>query len=598
MNYRSDIKTNSNQCQEKKSIIQKKNNFYVSYRESEKKFIQDCNLFVKEIIRLDNNPWISSDLISWINKRDPRNRLSPIQENIIQFLQKRYFSKGDPCFTRQSYMASELGVHRPQISKALSDLVKKDIIIKVNWIFKGRRTNCMILPLIPSIAYMFKKENLVREKVEFRNEFQRCYSTCNDLFCNYTDLLKKQRSFYKYTNILHINNLLISNSITVEYIRLNYLSSLQNVPIPAHANKRTLNINIKKERKESKMYKRFGLKSKTALKESPTFLDFAEKLSVIDYNFDNLDIQTQNNLIGFMDYNFPLEVSFRSLFGYSQNSTRVPKAAIDNIKTIRQMYLMLTFKGFSIQWNYIQTLALKWNSLCPKTTSLRTIKINEKSKTYLYAAIALSYRLFFDCGAIRNRIDNAFDRLENNIKLKRRVYPLTSYIPGKVGFDTFFSNFSNNAYLDAYLKNDLEYDRWRFKRKVKHPEALPAFKEVYINTFYNRHPEVGENKFYRYESIVSNFLDNKIADIKKHKCNTCELSLIRELDGNPPILQFYMHFLFDLKYDRKSKLDLFDICNYHDDKLWNDFIYYMRNTEGYWDFWKSSFEKKNNFGEA
>ena len=552
--------------------------------ELNREFLGNCTEFVNNIIDLENSPWGSSQsTIEWASKQSPNN-IGKTQKEILLFLQRRYFIKGQPCFVKQSYIADQLNIHRSQVNRTLASLERNGIILRIQWLYKGRRKNCMLLPVIPSINPLFNIQNLPAA------DFQRCHIKCNTLFCKSVKSKQVPTSLLLYTNILYINKLFKYNLVTIN--TLNKRSNLKSLQTLQRSNEQSQCENaalipvtgcgVNKSEKGTSIMPRFALKRKQ--RSGNPYPETSAKLKLNGYQLEKLPSQEQVDYINYLGFNHGIDIQ--------QHFKIDPRKQYDNKAhwytrfnfDLRQCLVRIIESGNELQWSFADNLIALWNETIKEYKQFRRINLkNKESKSYINATIAITHALIFRAGNDMERMRKAVLRLPKGrfggkVPWRWKVVSLDKFFMMDVSSDKYTSN--------PYLYSDIEFKRFIYEYKQKNPKNAKAydfFRKYYIQEYFNKNEENGYNACYQNEFLIRKFLDDLI-DTIRDGANTYNFSLVLENNSNPSLLQLYFHYLNTTNlYDHKAAKfkTIVDIEN------WQRFVEkYMRIEMGYSDFWK------------
>jgi hypothetical protein len=204
-----------------------------------RQFIQECSEFVCNINDLEDSPWKNKDIVQWI-RGDLKCQIGHIEVKLLKFLQQEYFLKDSPCFCKHKYIAERLETGISSINAAINSLDKKGFLIKISWIYKGRRMNTMLLPQIPALV------DLIDQKNYDNKEYRKIYNKFRKLFTRNSVAINKKREqreseniehtkttnkllktqqvknpLLRYSNILYINTLFNNNLVTINTVLIN-----------------------------------------------------------------------------------------------------------------------------------------------------------------------------------------------------------------------------------------------------------------------------------------------------------------------------------------------------------------------------------------
>ena len=201
-----------------------------------RQFIQECSEFVYNINNMEDSPWKNKDIVQWI-RGDLKQQIGQGEIKVLRFLQQEYFLKNSPCFCKHNYIANKLDLNISFVSSIICKLDKKGYIIKISWLYKGRRKNSMLLPQIPSLIETFNQKNM--NDAEYRKKYNKfrklfpndsivsrqkkgqkdpkCVEHINSV-CNVVNSQHRKNALTIYTNILYSNTLFNTNKVTLNTV--------------------------------------------------------------------------------------------------------------------------------------------------------------------------------------------------------------------------------------------------------------------------------------------------------------------------------------------------------------------------------------------
>lgn len=601
-------------------------------------FLSDCTDFVININNIKYSPWINDSIVRWA-KVDRKISLSPIQESIIRFLQRQYFRKNQPCFSKQTYIAEKLNVHRTQVNRGLAALEKKGLIVRIVWLYKGRRKNSIILPLLPSIKHLFNTETCTLQE-----DFQGCYIKCDNLFCKPLESKGFPKSFLLYTNILYINRISNNNLVTIDSILVYKYKAKANVvsdePTSAtptlvyskapdsDSDKEYIDLDKTKKpldkacrvqvlQKEEirvpvdslkggnrPMLQRFLLKREECRNKPHAYQYLFDQLKVRSkYEFDDLDTGDQTELNTYIDFFHGIDV--RKHFKISRHQKN--GYYNNHAKEIRKQLMWLIANKHELQWDYADKVIEHWNKADIADKRFQRLRLNKKeTKAYKNAVITISHCLIHCAGSRINALFEAIDRLEVTQHKMKPPFTWNSNIT----IEKFFSKLSDQ-YLKIYLSSDIEFERYANKRRIakRHMQrvdtAYDHFSNLFIEQFYANNEQKGQDLCYRFEPRIKKWLEERISEIvdlnssKSSYRNMEGYSLVENRQDNtgcviPPLLQRYFYYIHSNigAYSTMSDNNMFDgsmpkMIDITSKEMWSDFIKtHMRIEVGLKDFYK------------
>ena len=571
--------------------------FYNIY-DLNRKFLGDCSDFVKNINDLENSPWKNDGIVRWAMD-DQKIRLGSFEKRILRFLQNKYFTKNQPCFSKQSFIGKILNAKRTQVNRTIKSLENKGLILKIQWLYKGRRKNSIILPLIPSIKSLFKDENLPT------TDFQKCYMQCNKLFCKPPKSKKFSKPFLLYTNILYINKLFNFNMVTINSLLAENKMSFRHIVVSDEttnvgsenslSNEEPLD-SKKSDLKGACILDKFLLKPKKHVVGNSRTDPIEKRLKTrsINYEFEKLSHEDQIKYNEYVSYFFGIDL--KGHFKYSPSKSH--PVYIKYTKDLRKRFIQLIANGHELEWKYSDKIIEQWNNHQIPDKRLQKINLGKMdSKAYKNAVIAISHCLIYKCKSNLNLIPKAINRLEKSHSFRK--YPFT--LKNKISIDMFFMNSNEGEYLSAYLGSDIEFDRYLFEfkpnKRLRNRIELgyERFIDIYCDFFDNK--KKAKDNCYHFEGMIKKWLQERIIDIvdtrglkKWNGRQMYSYSLIESkhdgIETIPPLLHLYFNYL------RQNNIP-FTFVKICDLQTWNGFIKdHMRSELGMYDFYKLIPKKK------
>lgn len=586
------IKDRSNRCQAIKTAITKNSqNVYDQTRD----FLNECTDFVRNINDVHDSPWFTQDYIRWA-KTESKIRLGKAQCTLLRFLQYRYFKKGQPCFVKQAYIAKQLDMDRTHVNKVIKALVDKGLILRIQWIYKSRRKNTVLLPLIPSISPIFTAKNVTNFM------FLKCHMQRDTIFCKSPEPKGIPKSLLTYTNIIYTNNLFNNTDVSIKLLSVN--RSVENITVPTeperqlkvHASKC---IAIKSEKKGTDVMNKFLLKRKQRSVGSSYQKTFDALKYEHNYEIDYLDAKSRNDLITYIShYHF---IDLRTHFKISDSPRNDSmKYYYDSAKGIRKRFVQLIVDGHKLNYAFADHFIAKWNALAKsddiKESGKKISRINlnnKETKTYTNSVIAITYALIYRAKSNMSFMLKIPDRLAITCNSKKPPFNWKS----KITIEKFLNddlNENTRKALIAYLSVDADFQRWaynsrtskRHEKRIKN--ALPLFNEKLIDNFYAYNNDLGKKICHQYYGFIKKWLEKRIIEIvdnEKRKMYGYSLVFERKDPTTDQILPSLVDLFFHhLTSNNGNNLKLIQIL---DDSAWKGFIEnYMQTIVGINDFYE------------
>lgn len=570
---------------------QVKNDPKPDFNKLNREFLNECTDFVNNIIDLKDSPWSTCDYVRWA-RTNTKIRLGSSQCTLIQFLQYRYFRKGQPCFVKQTYIAEQLKLDRTRINKMITALEKKGVIQKIQWLFKGRRKNTVLLPLVPSISKYFQEKNLPDA------DFQSYHVQCGSLFCKSLNSKEIPRSLLYYTNIIYINNLFNNTKVNNNSIKI----SINNIIFDYSLSKKKKgNSNLKiveskcvdsKEKGESALNK-FLLKRKQIPFGSAYRNIFETLKNKHNYEIDYLDAKDRNDLITFIDHYYFIDIN--SHFKIPQNINNNKKSFYYNhAKELRRKLIQIICDGHSLKWDWAERFMVKWNEAAKLDKHLTKVNVNNKeTKSFINNVIAFTHCLIYKSKQNASSMFKIPERLKIARNFKKPPFTWKS----KISIDKFLINnttYVKSDFLSAFIGSDFIFNQWLYKAKIykRHEERVEngfsEFRDKFVDTFWNGNKNAGYNICDQYQGIIKKWLQKRIIEIVDNKGRKLYgYSLVFErLDPETrmPLAPLIDLLFYYAKQKYGWKVNLVTLLN---DDLWDDFIEnHMKASIGLNDFYE------------
>lgn len=168
-------------------------------------------------------------------------------------------------------------------------------------------------------------------------------------------------------------------------------------------------------------------------------------------------------------------------------------------------------------------------------------------------------------------------------------------LPKKVSFDIALIDHNDSGRFLKCLELDdndfiafINSHKRVYQAKPESERSLNNFKQIFVDSFYEKKPEEGKKRFEQFKPRFSRFMEILINRIEKYSCDgkkveLCDLKLTAETPQDMPVLYYYMEWLKSSIFDETvfSFDEMFSLNN------WTVFIKdFMRNERGYSNYWK------------
>jgi hypothetical protein len=475
---------------------------------------------------------------------------------------------------------------RTQINKMIKVLEDKGIILRIQWLYKERRKNTLLLPLIPSVSNIFTTET--------PTIFQKssCHVQCGKLFCKPSKSKEIPKSLLYYTNIIHINNLFNNTDVNINLLSI--IRSVENNTVSLKPDRQLKVLDskcVELEKKGSKVMDKFLLKRKQTVGNTYQRIFDALKHQH-GYEIDYLDAESRNALLTYIShYHF---VDLSTHFKISNNPRNDAKAFYyDHAKAIRKRFVQLIVDGHALNYKFADVFINKWNVVAKTDKRISKINIsNKETKTYTNAVISITYTLIY-----RAKQNMSFMlKIPDRLAIAKDGNKTPFNWKNKISIEKFLNDEYNDQIrkaLTAYLSTDLEFNHWLFDSRTlkRHDQriknALPLFNEKLIDNFYSYNKELGETICHQYHGFIKKWIERRIIEIvdnDKRKLYGYSLVFERKDPTTDQILPSLVDLFFHhLTTNNGHNLKLIHIL---DDNAWKDFISnYMQTIVGINDFY-------------
>jgi hypothetical protein len=599
-----------------------------------------CQNYTHLVATNPDSPWHRSanPLIHFQTKK-----LSRLQRQIIDFLHRYYFSQSVPCYLKIGNLASKFGVSRWSVQRAIASLEKRKAIISFQWFSdRNRQIRTMIIPNWEKLQNKLKNQELTNETVlspqkgghdqkekenqELINETvasikETVASRCHSLSRKLPKSLKA-KGVYKYPTIFSLYLFLyVSKGM---FFECSPKGECTTADAPVHIiedgcfNSKPL---MEKEpclmKKKPKRYilkikpscleeKALESKTSTVANESPCLkiktksvdnkpvaqnnnalfnehgfpvVDMPEKLKKIfnEAQENNVDIFTLgfrrvDSLIKFVSHNtndFDFDYLFRR--SYLRNRNRYVAA---RTRKLLSMYLETFIAKKSLNFGVTERLIAYWNE---NRNPERMPKFQKAKRNYIELVIAVTSLL------IRHSEADLF-RVIDRIKLYSNTRDF-SWIH-KIKMLHIFINPNDTPQVNRLFSqcDEMELRNQIFNYNAKYPKAVDVTREFFIDTFYYKDRQTGQQRFSQFRNMFAQFTDSLIGQITGTNKDMCGLKLFRMTGENGtsalPVLFEYMQWFaayYPLKIQNVCNLEMFGTFAAQE----------IRGKRGYANFWKS-----------
>lgn len=537
---------------------------------SSREMIARLEEFCKTIVKQHGNPWYKNKKPSeYINKH--RNnydikRFSMQQRALIDFLHKKFFSYGKPCFLRQTLISEKMGVSNEVINRQITWFENKGLLIRISRVTPNKNIQTFLLPSTPEVSNYFVKSTLKlhHSKKALKNQQN------ENQYVNPFNYYKIKREGIECLN----THSYTQNYMDIFYTVFGYIIKdikkimIQPIIIPTikkvkpmlpkkksvEKTKTTTTKIISTKKPERIILKRagsFGLKGEYKFKPEELVKGWDEG----NKNFS------------------PMLTKVKDMLFYLDQQNKI----ID---------YELTNKIIGVQDKIKKKFDLK---------ELESIKIND-SKKYHQFAVVVNYLYHKHFNQKEYPYEIVIKRFASALKNSSKFSFMYKW-----NLITFFTDPKERGYLKHYLLSDeANYVINEFMGNRKDEKRLDAqirWKNIYINTCFNDKEE-GKRYYLAASRKLMDFLEMKIREIEKNNLDLCGMRLVyktggvdeegeRFIENNPPILKAYLEYL----QTGMSFVKVDDICCSIN---WDNFVMdEMRYNQDKQSFWKKKYKDKN-----
>lgn len=441
-------------------------------------------------------------------------------------------------------------------------------------------------------------------------------------FGNILNLLKIPKCNI-YTNILYTNYLCTNN---YSFQKINFVNLHSPVKSQGNVNPGSLNfvprtqplskaqeINNMQNQPKPKP-KRITLNIKRKIIHPPSIDETINILKKKDFNIKSIPQVSVSDLLSYVENKIFMD--------YAHNNPNIESLDLNSFFRIRmfnqspfvEQYDSKLFKMLirlftdNVQFNDIALVQLSkkiigyWSACARnskgknKNTKFTNHNPNLKTKTGFKLYISILYHLHYTLdyktdpayeGVFEKKFIGAINRFFN--------YNYAFTLPKKVSFDIALIDHNNSGRFLKCLELDdndfiafINSHKRVYQVKPESERSLNNFKQIFVDSFYEKKPEEGKKRFEQFKPRFSRFMEILINRIEKYSCDgkrveLCDLKLTAETPQDMPVLYYYMEWLKSSIFDETvfSFDEMFSLNN------WTVFIKdFMRNERGYSNYWK------------
>jgi hypothetical protein len=306
------------------------------------------------------------------------------------------------------------------------------------------------------------------------------------------------------------------------------------------------------------------------------------KLKVNEYKHSCLTVEEQNSICTIIENTIAIDNVKYLLkpigLGNSYDTNRFKsKLALTAYENMFKILAQLTEHRVEVDFDLGERICTFWNnSIINKEFS--KIRIDENSKTFICAAAAITYTVYFKT--------NSVERLEKMIEIiidtSSRLQTFT-FVKGNI-FSILVGKILFNKKFDPLfeVQNVVQFRQKYLYKPSKHEKVFTTkFKKHFLETFFRDNEKKGEELFENYKYPLSRWFDSISAEFNTDKPfrETCGLKLIGNNKNMNPLLKEYFLFLTM----QKTNVLPTDLTK---EGWWSSFVDKIRYSYGYTDFWK------------
>lgn len=227
---------------------------------------------------------------------------------------------------------------------------------------------------------------------------------------------------------------------------------------------------------------------------------------------------------------FRYGLEFSKLFNMAEKNYQISK----NMKKVRYLFLQIIKENIDLDFSYTEKIQEYYNN--KNQPFMQKTKIDHANTVFAFSAIVLSY--------FKNKKTNqmVFERKIIDRFAENGQYELKFIGKKNVPLWELFCELHFSIPYYAHI-DDRMFNSKKYRYKVKYPETLSEFKELYMNLHKNK--EKAEYWFEIFENSLAKFLDIKVSQVTKQKMNVYNRHLTKKYKGENPIMQDYMEYLLD-----------------------------------------------------
>jgi hypothetical protein len=573
-----------------------------------KELLRICEAYTKMVASDPKSLWYKKGSpIYKIKKKLSLLKLGKTQKSVLAYLFYHFFKRGMPVFINLTHLSIKIGCSKSQLSRAISSLRNKGVLITFQWKYQKGNNRLMILPanfehmiiigpdenqkILDDLNQQGLSTGFVNRGVYFLSS--------NDL----ESLVISDKSYIYYIYYFIIYKASVLNTNVFNKLQKDSFTFSKAVPAIANgSNTETLESNSCSNTSPQIKHTKYNLKThsieprikKIALNiknQKPLTNDLISKikkpldskfettfesLAYNKFDLDKLNINDQNYLINYI--NFTYNIDWKSLFKNNRNIKAV--TALNN----KAMYMLLNIAAqrIPLEHELCEKVITYWNSM--DCSVLEKPKIKTNGKTHLLNTIAITYVYHFLAEKEYINIEIAIDRLK---EYHGRIKTLKNL--NKIKFFNFFSDIQDK-YLSKFLSNDgkdeFDFVNQFYPLKLKYPVQFKRFRELYLGVYWGDDNKKGNEIFDRYERLFAEWFENLCImwDSGKRELYGLKLTLPQDEDnlyGNDPVIEDYFWYLAEehgfyvspFKIANENNWKRFCVDKMRDDRDLKEFFY-------------------------
>ena len=550
-------------------------------------FLTYCSEYALLVVSEPSSPWKKNKNPLYNLKKYGIKQLGKTQKKVIYFLYD-FFKKGKPVYFNYKTLAKQLDINPTNISKVLTSLEERQLIIKENFKApnKGGQHQVVLIPDNPDWSSNF--QDFLGGKLLHQNK-ESYFTKQTKILCKYSKTKKNltSNSLLTVNTIGYFKNLYgLKRKLKLSLQKQeNPSASGEDFSVISLKEKKVMRLNLKRKetliqgKNKHDIADKFKKRKKSVNKDKiiEELSVFFESIKTLPKNQVHIDLKTINRLNTLVELEYGFEYNIKDLFDFRRIdspsgllSLKIFVRLFDIIKNNRRLELMRTAKII----NYFNS---------KKDVRFTRTDPNKSTKMFRRLVITITYYLQ---NHSMDDIFRAIDRLE---KYKGCT---TFRFKNKIHLLEFLNNPKDDAYLKVFFteENDKAIFSVLNKVKTKFPKEQNYWYKLYINLFSD--PDDGKEQYRQYQYKMGMFIESLMRNITEHNLDLCDYTVTESADSAGSILKMYMAYMQHVTGNKIPKI--LDLTN----DLWFDkfVVHKMRDEEEQTGFFRPVFRKKTRKG--